>query len=73
MTIDGLKDVMVDALRREEKATLPGFLSVERVSRAERQGRHPRTGQVMTVPAGFSVKLTPGQSLKSAAKSAAAG
>ena len=69
--IDGLRDVAVDAIQQGDKITLPGILTIERVSRAERQGRNPRTGEPMTLPAGFSAKITPGQTLKSAAKAAA--
>ena len=68
MALDGMRDVLAEALARGEKVTLPGFLTAERVSRAERQGRNTHTGEPMTVPAGFSAKLTPGQTLKSAAK-----
>jgi DNA-binding protein HU-beta len=73
IAMDGLKDALADAIRRGEKVTIPGFLTVESVGRAERQGRHPRTGEPMTVPAGFSAKLTAGQTLKSAAKSRVSG
>lgn len=68
IALDGVRDVLVDALRRGEKVSVPGLLTAERVSRAERQGRNPQTGEPMTVPAGYSAKLTPGQTLKSAAK-----
>ena len=68
MALDGTREVLAEALRRGEKVTVPGFLTAERVSRAERQGRNPQTGEPMTVPAGYSAKLTPAQTLKSAAK-----
>lgn len=68
IAIDGVRDVVAAALRRGEKVSVPGFLTAERVRRAERQGRNPQTGEPMTIPAGYSAKLTAGQSLKSAAK-----
>ena len=73
MMVDALRDVIVASIRNGDKVVLPGFLTVERVHRAPRQGRNPRTGEALTVPARFGVKLTAGQALKSAAKSGDAG
>jgi DNA-binding protein HU-beta len=73
IALDGLKGVIADAVQRGDKVVVPGFLTAERVSRAERRGRHPRTGEPIMVPAGFSAKLTAGAALKSAAKSRSGG
>ncbi|WP_394427053.1 HU family DNA-binding protein [Streptomyces sp. SGAir0957] len=52
----------------EEKVTIPGFLSFERTHRAAREGRNPASGEAMTIPAGYSVKVSAGSKLKEAAK-----
>ncbi|MET8212000.1 HU family DNA-binding protein, partial [Streptomyces sp. NPDC005373] len=52
----------------DEKVTIPGFLSFERTHRAAREGRNPASGEPMTIPAGYSVKVSAGSKLKEAAK-----
>ncbi|KOU43241.1 HU family DNA-binding protein [Streptomyces sp. WM6378] len=52
----------------DEKVTIPGFLTFERTHRAARTGRNPQTGEPLTVPAGYSVKVSAGTKLKEAAK-----
>ncbi|MEU4077671.1 HU family DNA-binding protein [Streptomyces venezuelae] len=52
----------------DEKVTVPGFLTFERTHRAAREGRNPASGQRMTIPAGYGVKVSVGSKLKEAAK-----
>ncbi|NEB80851.1 integration host factor [Streptomyces sp. SID14478] len=52
----------------DEKVTIPGFLTFERTHRAEREGRNPATGETMTIPAGYSVKVSAGSKLKESAQ-----
>ncbi|MET9438803.1 HU family DNA-binding protein [Streptomyces sp. NPDC006551] len=52
----------------DEKVTIPGFLTFEHTHRAAREGRIPATGEPMTIPAGYSVKVSAGSKLKEAAK-----
>ncbi|MFJ4702997.1 HU family DNA-binding protein [Streptomyces sp. NPDC088768] len=52
----------------DEKVTIPGFLAFERTHRAAREGRNPASGEPMTIPAGYSVKVSAGSKLKEAAK-----
>jgi DNA-binding protein HU-beta len=52
----------------DEKVTIPGFLTLERTHRAAREGRNPASGEPMTIPAGYSVKVSAGSKLKEAAK-----
>ncbi|MCX4682103.1 HU family DNA-binding protein [Streptomyces sp. NBC_01433] len=54
----------------DEKVTIPGFLTFERTARAAREGRNPSTGEALTIPAGFGVKVSAGSKLKDAAKGA---
>jgi DNA-binding protein HU-beta len=51
----------------QEKVTLPGFLTFERVERAARTARNPRTGEPIEIPAGHAIKVSAGSTLKAAA------
>ncbi len=62
-----LDQVLLEAVGRGEKVQLPGLLTVERVERAARTGRNPRTGEEIEIPAGHGVKVTAGSRLKEAA------
>ncbi|MDX2970349.1 HU family DNA-binding protein [Kribbella solani] len=66
--IDALGDVVTDAVQRGEKVSLTGLLSIERVLRAPRTGRNPQTGEPLSIPAGYSVRLSCGSRLKAAAR-----
>ncbi|MGC5263956.1 HU family DNA-binding protein [Streptomyces cyaneofuscatus] len=52
----------------DEKVTVPGFLTFERISRAARTARNPQTGDPLEIPAGYGVKVSAGSKLKEAAK-----
>lgn len=67
--VAALEQVLIESVGRGEKVQLPGILSVERVDRAARTGRHPRTGESLDIPAGFGVRATVGSRLKAAAGS----
>jgi DNA-binding protein HU-beta len=49
------------------KLTLPGFLSIEQVERAAREGINPRTREKLEIAARKSVRITPGSTLKEVA------
>ena len=66
--LSALADVLIDAVSKGEKVSIPGILSVERVERAARTGRNPATGETIEIPAGFGVKVSAGSKLKAAAK-----
>jgi DNA-binding protein HU-beta len=44
-------DVIMEAVSSGEKVTLVGFGSFERRDRKEREGRNPKTGETMVIPA----------------------
>ncbi|MGW3932156.1 HU family DNA-binding protein [Streptomyces microflavus] len=52
----------------DEKVTVPGFLTFERVHRAARTARNPQTGNPLEIAAGYGVKVSAGSKLKEAAK-----
>ena len=54
------------AVAKGETVKITGLMGVERVERAARTGRNPRTGEEIKIPAGFGVKLSAGSKLKAA-------
>jgi len=66
--LGGLFDALAEAVGSGTKVSIPGWLAVERTSRAARTGRNPQTGATIEIPAGFSVKVSAGSKLKAAAK-----
>lgn len=64
--INAFQDVLIEALQSGEGLKLTGVFSAERVKRAERTGRNPRTGATINIPARYGVKLSAGSLLKKA-------
>ncbi|QPK80765.1 HU family DNA-binding protein [Schaalia sp. ZJ405] len=64
--LGAFQDVLVESLAKGEAVKVTGLLSVERVERAARTGRNPRTGEEIQIPAGYGVKLSAGSNLKKA-------
>ena len=60
------QDVLVESVSKGEAVKITGLMGVERVKRAARTGRNPRTGEEIQIPAGYGVKLTVGSALKKA-------
>lgn len=60
------QEVLVESLGKGEPVKVTGLLSVERVERAARTGRNPRTGEEIEIPAGYGVKISAGSTLKKA-------
>ena len=67
--LTALADVLVEAVRTGDTVRLPGLLTLERVERAARTGRNPRTGEELQIPASHGARLTAGSRLKQAAAS----
>ena len=65
--LNALGDVLVEAVGKGEAVKLPGLLTLERVERAARTGRNPRTGETLQIAASYGAKLTAGSKLKAAA------
>ncbi len=57
---------VVAALKAGEEAVVPGLVKFAAKERAERQGRNPKTGESLTIPAKTVVKATVANSLKNA-------
>lgn len=57
-------DTVTEELKNGGKVQLVGFGSFEVAERSERQGRNPKTGETITIPASKSPKFKAGRSLK---------
>jgi DNA-binding protein HU-beta len=57
-------DVIQTAVAFGDKVTLVGFGSWEARDTAERQGRNPQTGEIVTILASKKVKFSAGKALK---------
>ena len=64
--LGAFQDVLVENVAKGEAVKITGLMGIERVERAARTGRNPRTGEEIQIPAGYGVKVTVGSSLKKA-------
>ena len=63
--VKALTNVITEALASGDKVQLPGLFT-EAVERPARNGRNPRTGEAMTIPAHRAVKISASSTLKKA-------
>ncbi len=61
--LNGMLSTMAEAMEEGERVTLVGFGSFAVVERAPRQGRNPKTGEPVPIPARRVVKFRPGRHL----------
>ncbi|TAL45032.1 MAG: DNA-binding protein [Salinibacterium sp.] len=66
--VDAIFSVLATSVGEGTKVSIPGWLAVERTSRAARTGRNPQTGESINIAASNGVKVTAGSKLKAAAK-----
>lgn len=64
--VSAVLGVITDALKAGDKIQLVGFGTFEVRNRAAKQGRNPRTGETMTVPASKVPAFKAGKALKDA-------
>ncbi|HEV2282548.1 MAG TPA: HU family DNA-binding protein [bacterium] len=64
LILDAMLAGITDALRRDEKVTLVGFGTFQVRARAAREGRNPRTGEKIQIPARKVPAFTAGKDLK---------
>ena len=62
--VNAFINVVSASLKAGDDVTLVGFGTFTTGDRAERQGRNPQTGAVITISAKKVVKFKPGQALK---------
>ena len=66
--LNGFISSVTDALSQKDKITLVGFGTFDVASRAEREGRNPRTGEPIKIPSSNAVRFKAGNRLKDAVK-----
>ncbi len=66
--LDGFVAAVSRALESAESVTLVGFGTFSIGSRAEREGRNPRTGEKIKIPASKVVKFKAGKNLSERVK-----
>ncbi|MDO5495800.1 MAG: HU family DNA-binding protein, partial [bacterium] len=64
--LKAFEEVLVSSLSNGEAVKITGLLSVERVERAARTGRNPRTGEAVPIEATVSPRFRPGAYFKDA-------
>lgn len=67
--VDAMLDTIVETLGKEEEVRLSGFCKFEVVDRKARQGRNPRTGEPIYIPARKAVRFKALKGLKEAVRS----
>jgi DNA-binding protein HU-beta len=65
--VDSVFDSIADALKAGEEVRIVGFGSFNVTRRKQSQGRNPRTGEPITIPASNQPKFKAGKGLKDAA------
>jgi DNA-binding protein HU-beta len=68
-SIDAVIAVISDTLARGDEIKLPGFGTFQVADRAATEGRHPRTGEKITIPASKQPRFKAGAELKRAISS----
>ena len=64
--LDLIEDTLVENLKAGEKIQLSGFGTFEVRERAERKGRNPKTGEVVSVPSCKYLAFVPAKAVKDA-------
>jgi len=64
--LSAFEEVVTQALVEEQKVQLVGFLTIDVVARAEREGRNPQTGQPMKIAASKAPRFKVGKKLRDA-------
>lgn len=64
--VDGVFDAIADSLKAGEEVRLVGFGTFNVTRRKQSQGRNPRTGESITIPASNQPKFKAGKGLKEA-------
>ena len=64
--LGAFESVVTQALVEGQKVQLVGFLTIDVVARAEREGRNPQTGQPMKIAASKAPRFKVGKKLRDA-------
>ncbi|TAE14062.1 MAG: HU family DNA-binding protein [Oscillatoriales cyanobacterium] len=66
--LDAILGTIVDTVADGEKVVLVGFGSFESRSRVAREGRNPKTGEALKIPAAVVPAFIPGKNFREAVK-----
>ena len=66
--VDAVISTIENALKSGEEVSFTGFGKFHVANRGAREGRNPRTGDTMTIPASKVPRVTAGSGLKKAVK-----
>ena len=66
--VNGIISAITDSLAREERITLVGFGTFQVRQRKAREGRNPRTGKKLEIPAKKVAKFRAGKNLREAVR-----
>mgnify|MGYP000202700190 CR=1 FL=1 len=64
VAVNAIFDTLEESLSSGNEVRLVGFGSFSVSKRNSRTGRNPQTGELMTIPANYTVKFKPGKELK---------
>ena len=64
--LSAFESVVTKALVANKKVQLVGFMTIDVVERAEREGRNPQTGQAMKIAASKAPRIKGGKKLRDA-------
>lgn len=64
--VNAMLDTITETLASGEKLALTGFGTFQVKERAAREGRNPKTGEAVSIPAKNAPAFTPGKNLKEA-------
>lgn len=62
--VDGVLDIIASSLKKGDEVRLVGFGTFAVAKRAASEGRNPRTGEKINIPASKRPKFTAGKALK---------
>ena len=64
--LEAMLNGVVKGLKEEKKVALTGFCTFSAVKKAAKEGRNPRTGEKVAIPARVAVTIKAGSKLKDA-------
>lgn len=64
--LESFKEVLTAQLQKGEKINITGLGIFKVADRKAREGRNPRTGEVIQIPASKKLRFTPSKALKEA-------
>ena len=64
--LSAFEEAVTEALAEGQKVQMVGFLTMDVVHRAEREGRNPKTGEPMTIASSKAARFKVGKKLRDA-------